>query len=478
MQYDSAMPTTSHRFQRLAGRDSLHPERDRRLRRSDAVVQVLAIAAIVLQYGLRQAAVQLELGLFVFAAMTWLTVSVGLRYRWSLARTSFLRSHRVPLLISGVWLLTVVGILLFGPLLATSDGGGLTRFEAFVRVSTIAAILRGAVQTILVIRRATAGATDPALVLVTSFLVLIAVGTALLMLPRSVADPAAGDEPDRFLTALFTATSASCVTGLTVKTTGTYWSPFGQTVILGLFQIGGLGIMTCGAFFAVASGRRMLFRESATLRDMLESEQLGDVRRLVLAILVFTLMAEMIGAVAISGLWSDLPPGERLRFSIFHSVSAFCNAGFSLTDNSFVEHGHRWQVWGAVTVQIIIGSTGFAVLYDVITWGRVRILSLRFGDRIRTPGTHAKLSLTTRLAATTTIVLLIAGTVGYYLLESPSTAQKPEQTEPLAEAWFQSVTFRTAGFNTVDHGDLQPATKLFAIFLMFVGASPGSTGVA
>lgn len=470
------MPSTSHRLQRLARRDSLHPERVRRLRFWDAVVQVLAIGAVVFWAGLRHTSpvAQIELGLFVIAAMGWLTASVAMRYRWSLARTSFLQANRAAAIISALWLVAALGVLVFGPLLTDTAGRELSRFDAFVAVTMTAAILRGAVQTILLIRRVTAGATDPALVLVTSFLVLIAVGTVLLMLPRSRAETAA--EPAGFLTALFTATSAACVTGLVVETTGTYWSPFGQTVIMGLFQVGGLGIMTCGAFFAVASGRRMLFRESATLRDMLESEQLGDVRRLVLSILVFTLLAELIGAVAISGLWADEPLGERIRQSVFHSVSAFCNAGFSLTGKSFVDSGHRWQVWGGVAGLIVIGSTGFSVLYDLTLWTRARVRALSFGTLLRKPGAHVRLSLTTRLAATTTIVLLIAGTAVYYLLESTSDVEKPDGNSPLAEAWFQSVTFRTAGFNTVDHGELQPATKLFAIFLMFIGASPGSTG--
>jgi trk system potassium uptake protein TrkH len=299
------------------------------------------------------------------------------------------------------------------------------------------------------------------------------------MLPRAKASPTEQfpDQSAPFLVALFTSTSASCVTGLVVVPTGTYWSPFGQAVILGLFQVGGLGIMTCGAFFALVAGGGMQFRESATLRDLLESEQLGDVRRLVLSILLFTLVSEAIGAIAISGLWADLPLGDRVWYSVFHAVSAFCNAGFSLTDDSFVGLGDRWQVWGGVAGLIIIGGMGFAVLYNFALCLESRITSIKIKPLFHLPRSRVRLTLSTKLASVTTLCLLIAGTVGYFVLEA---AARPALTEDVptrtAEAWFQSVTFRTAGFNTVDHGALHPSTKLFAILLMFVGASPGSTG--
>ena len=475
-----AMDSPQQRFEIIPFSQSLHPRRERWLHRGDSVVQVLGVAAVVLLHGLRDAppAVRIELGLFLIVGMGYLALSVGLRHRWTLARESFNAENRVALLVSVGWGIGMLAAVLFGPLLPAADDWS-PRFTACTTISEAAILVRSIAGTIVVIRRATAGATDPAVILVASFLVLIAVGTVLLMLPRAKA-PATEQFPGDsapFLVALFTSTSASCVTGLVVVPTGTYWSPFGQTVIFGLFQIGGLGIMTCGAFFALAAGGGMQFRESATLRDMLESEQLGDVRRLVLSILVFTLISELIGAVAISGLWADLPFWERARYSLFHSVSAFCNAGFSLTDDSFVGFGNRWQVWGGVAGLIVVGGMGFAVLYNIALCAESRLTSIKIKPLFHLPRTRIRLTLSTKLASVTTLVLLVGGMAGCFILEA---AAKPELVKDVptrtAEAWFQSVTFRTAGFNTVDHGGLHPSTKLFAILLMFIGASPGSTG--
>jgi trk system potassium uptake protein TrkH len=276
--------------------------------------------------------------------------------------------------------------------------------------------------------------------------------------------------------ALFTATSAACVTGLIVETTGTYWSRMGQTVILCLFQLGGLGIMTWGAFFALAGGGQMQVKESATLRGLLESDTLGDVRRMLRAIVAFTFTSELAGALLLLGLWPELPFAERLYFGVFHSVSAFCNAGFALTPDSFVGMGMRWQVWGVVPALIIVGGLGFAVLYNLSVLVRSNYRELQQPPLFHLPRRRVRLTLTSTLVLVTTGGLLLAGAAAYDLLESTNPRRDASWSERLAEAWFQSVTFRTAGFNSVDHGRLQPATKLLAVLLMFIGASPGSTG--
>lgn len=477
----------------FVAQDSKRPKQARVFRRVETIAQILGVSAALVLHGLYHVTdrVYVELGLLVLLSMFLVTVSVATRYQWSLARKSFVRAHRISIGLSLAWILGILVVLLFVPLPGwTSEDA--TRFNVLVGWSQILIVIRGTLGTIIVTRRATAGSTSPALVLVMSFAILVTIGTLLLMLPRARAqsnEAAIGGAP--FRVALFTATSASCVTGLAVVHTGDYWSPFGQTVILVLFQVGGLGIMTCGAFFAVVAGRGMQIGESATLRELLESEQLGDVRRLVITILLFTFSAEFLGAVLISGLFADKPLGEQVRFSVFHSVSAFCNAGFSLTENSFVGMGDRWQVWGVVAVLIVVGSMGFAVVYNIAIFAKSHFRSLATQPLFHLPRKRVRLTLTTKLAGGTTAMLLLGGACGYYILEtaSPAVAESAptddgdtagntadEKGSPLAEAWFQSVTFRTAGFNTVDHGELQPATKLFAILLMFIGASPGSTG--
>ncbi|MCA9115961.1 MAG: potassium-transporting ATPase subunit KdpA, partial [Planctomycetaceae bacterium] len=278
------------------------------------------------------------------------------------------------------------------------------------------------------------------------------------------------------LVALFTSTSAACVTGLVVVPTGTYWSRTGQTIILCLFQIGGLGIMTWGALFAVAVRSQMSIGQSATLGEMLESEKLANVRQLLKTILLFTVGAEAVGAVLLSGLWADKPLGEQIFQSVFHSVSAFCNAGFALTIDSFMGWSTRWQVWLAVPLLIILGGLGFAVALNLGSWVRWRWQAFRAERRFELLHHRARISLTARMVLFSTLFLLVGGAVSIFLLETPARDGIDPLSVRIADAWFQSVTFRTAGFNTVDHGALQPSTRLLAILLMFIGASPGSTG--
>ncbi|MDA1018183.1 MAG: potassium-transporting ATPase subunit KdpA [Planctomycetota bacterium] len=456
----------------FASRKTRHPRHVALLRRLDLVLQVAAFVALIVRHGLHFGPSDRhpELALVSFCAMAMATISLGLRYRWSLARRTFLQDYRLLLGVHGLWCVGLVVLVIFAPLWARADGTQLTRGLAVLTLSEGLVLLRVIAMAILVTRRATAVRTNPAIIMVTSFALLAATGTGLLMLPRATADGHGAP----FMAALFTATSASCVTGLAVENSCTYWSRTGQVIILGLFQIGGLGILTCGAFFAAFSARGLQLKESATLRELLESDG-QDARRMLRVILAFTLVTELVGALLISPLWADEPLGERAFQSVFHSVSAFCNAGFSLLPDGFHGMGQRWFVWGPLAFQIILGAMGFGVMHNVCVVVRERL-------RRRKPGfqhglRRVQLNLTTKLALITTAALLVWGAVGYFLLESTAAnADTLPMSVRISDAWFQSVTFRTAGFNTTDHGSMQPATKLFAILLMFVGASPGSTG--
>ncbi|MDA0283557.1 MAG: potassium-transporting ATPase subunit KdpA, partial [Planctomycetota bacterium] len=321
----------------------------------------------------------------------------------------------------------------------------------------------------------------PAMLFVVSFLGLIVVGTVLLLLPGSVTSKADGVGLfDRGRIALFTATSASCVTGLVVVPTGgpdAWWSRFGQVVIMLLFQVGGLGMMSLSATFALLLGNRLTIRESAAVTEVSEASTIRDVRQLLIAILGFTLAAEAIGAVLLSTLWSHLPLADRAFYGTFHAISAFCNAGFSLTGQSFLGLGTRWQIWGVACGLIIMGSLGFGTLRSLgnavqISWRQLREPSSLFRHR----RLWEQMPLSPRLILTTTAILLLGGAFGYWMLESVGVRADDPFGKRIADAWFQSVTLRTAGFNTVDHKALEPATKLFSIALMFIGASPGSTG--
>ncbi len=458
---------------------SLYPQRSLLLRRLAVIAQVVGLAAIVVGHGLWDRAERPgEFGGVVIASMLVMTVGIALRYKWSLRRPTFWSRHRTEATAAIAWTLGIIVILIGAPLWQDAAvPANSVRWQGFVTLSEVLMLACAATGAIRITRAAASGGANPAVLLVGSFAILVAIGTAALMLPRcraSTADSSQQGAP--FTVALFTATSASCVTGLIVEDTGAYWSRTGHWVILGLIQVGGLGIMTFGAFFAVAAGRSGQLREFATLRELLAAEQLGDTRRLVVFILAVTLGTELTGAVLLSGLWSGRPAGEQAFQSVFHSVSAFCNAGFSLTDNSFVGMGGRWEVWGIAAGLIIIGGLGFPLLHGLATVCAAYLDSLRRTAFIRKPRLRARLPASSKLALITTMILMVGGWALVYLLELTGAETGDHPSMSLHDAWFQAVTFRTAGFNTVELHSLQPATKLLAIMLMFVGASPLSTG--
>ncbi len=437
---------------------------------TERVLQAVGVAAIVLHRSSRQleSITDIPLGSLMLLIMISFSAGLALRYYWSVERSQYWGENRAALAVCGLWLIGVIVVLLTG-------GSEQGRFETVLDVSEAAVLLRAAVGLVFLIRWISSGGRNPAFILAVSFLVLVVVGTGLLMLPRARAAGSEGGAP--FHVALFTATSASCVTGLIVVDTSSYWSPIGQAIIMCLFQIGGLGIMTCGSLFALVSARRLQVRETAFLADMLEMEGAGAVRRLMIAIVIFTAIAELAGAAALWGLWPDeFDWKDRAFYSLFHSISAFCNAGFALMSDSFVGFSGRWQTWCVLPGLIIVGGLGFAVLSDLGRLIRFRYENFSIRQTVRLPRGRVRLSGTTWLVLTTTVGLLLWGACGFYILESDGLLEGMSPGEKVSACWFQSVTFRTAGFNTVDMGALQPGTKFFSVMLMFVGASPGSTG--
>ncbi len=334
----------------------------------------------------------------------------------------------------------------------------------------------------------------PARLLVGGFAFLILMGTGLLMLPRAVPPTMA---PLFFDDALFTATSATCVTGLIVRDTGTEFSRFGQGVILALIQLGGLGIMIFGSVFALLSPRGLTVRGAAATGEAISEEQLGVIGNMVKFIVLTTLSIELLGAVLLKSLWGG--GADAVFPAVFHSVSAFCNAGFALQADSFTWARQSWQVLGIVPALVIVGGLGFPVLYDLTTTGPQALRWLwrwRWRDRrVQRP----RLALHTKLALLMTVVLLVGGMAaiatvgpdaedlltnrigrGRSLDAEPARRQLNDwqQLDGLGrwqQAWFQSVVARTAGFNTVDMAHLSNAEQLIMIALMFVGGSPGST---
>ncbi len=305
----------------------------------------------------------------------------------------------------------------------------------------------------------------PAPLLAGSFAGAILVGAVLLALPvSSTAHRSVG-----FVNALFTSTSAVCVTGLTVLDTGTDFTLFGQIVILTLIQLGGLGIMTFAVSMAMMVGRVLSATHGVALRDMLDQESEREATVLVRLIVISTFIIEALGAVALF-LCLASREGYTVRSAysaIFHAVSAFCNAGFSLYGKNLEGYCGHLGVNLAITSLIVLGGLGFPVLRDLLIIGRGRRLGEGRSPRLRTQ---------TKTVLTTSAILIVGGAFFFYVLELPSTLKPLGQGERILASYFQSVTARTAGFNTVDISAVKAPALVVLMCLMFVGASPGSTG--
>ena len=287
---------------------------------------------------------------------------------------------------------------------------------------------------------------------------LILAGAVLLWLPFS----AAPGRSTSFLDAIFTATSAVCVTGLIVQDTPNHFSLFGQIVIMLLIQSGGLGYMTISTVLAAALGRSVSLQERLTLQEGLNVQGLDGLLRFALTVLKLTLFFELIGAVLLAVRWGgEMGVVKALWFGLFHSVSAFNNAGFALWSDNLTRWRGDFTVNMVITVNIIAGGLGFFVMSEVFQRRR-----------------KARLSVHTRLVLVATGVLLFLGTIGIYILEiaNPKTLAGLPWHEQWLAAWFQSVTPRTAGFNTIDYGQMTAPALFLTMALMFIGASPGSTG--
>ncbi len=301
----------------------------------------------------------------------------------------------------------------------------------------------------------------PARVLLVSFLAAILVGTFLLSLPFSASQ---GRTP--IIDAFFTATSAVCVTGLIVRDTPGHFSPAGQAVILGLIQLGGLGIITFSTLIILAAGGRISFRERLLIQSSLHPGIPQDLPALVRSIFAYTLVIETAGAALLFVWFSrDYAPGHAAGLAVFHSVSAFCNAGFSLFSDSLM--GYRGHAGIVLTVAglIMLGGLGFPVLREMR-----RLAVLKASGRPARPSLHLKIVLSTSL------VLVLAGFALLYVLEGPFSMGSLPVRERLLASFFQSVTARTAGFHTIGMEALGPAATLLMFLLMFIGASPASTG--
>ncbi|MBE6038250.1 MAG: Trk family potassium uptake protein [Anaerofustis stercorihominis] len=296
-------------------------------------------------------------------------------------------------------------------------------------------------------------------ILALGFLTVILIGTVLLMLPIS---SAAGEFTD-FISCLFTATSATCVTGLTVLDTGTYWSVFGQIVIIVLIQIGGLGFMSLTTILLLALGKKISIKNKMLISSSLSLDTPEGIIKYVKRVVMFTFIVEGIGALLLFGRFvQDYPLLKAIYFSVFHSISAFCNAGFDLIGNGVGFMGYTASPILNITIclLIVIGGIGFTVAMDVLNTKKL-----------------SRLQFNSKIVLTTTAVLLISGFVVIFIAEynNPATMANMSFGEKILTSLFACVTPRTAGFFTINYAEVTSVTYLMTVILMFIGGSPGST---
>lgn len=306
---------------------------------------------------------------------------------------------------------------------------------------------------------------NPQWIIAKAVVLPILAGTLLLILPWS---SRSGDWTDP-LTALFMATSAMCVTGHVVVDVGTYFSHFGQLVLLVLCQLGGLGFMTLAMFILILIGRRLSIQNEMVLNNALGVKEADEVKTLLWRTVIFTLILELAGTLIIAArlmLAHGFAMGRALYYGLFHAICAFCNAGLSLFPNNLIAVRSDKLILITVMALIVVGGLGFLVLHDVsqVGWWRRRPMLLR-----------GRISLHSRVALQATVVLLVAGWITLAVLEWNRTLASLSIGNRLTCSLFQSVTARTCGFNVVDMAETHAATRFATVLLMFVGGSPGST---
>ncbi|MFQ3214697.1 MAG: trk system potassium uptake protein TrkH [Marivirga sp.] len=413
---------------------------------------------------------QVFLGLDIVLIIYFLTFLV--RFIYSFRRRIFLKEHVLETVLVAIIFANVVSNYFFNNLLIRffAEQFDFKNYEdAYLTIITFYFMVLISYETIKASTILSKLKSKPARTFIYSFLLLILFGTALLMLPAMTTQEGSMS----FFDALFTAVSASCVTGLIVVDTATFFTFKGQFVIMILFQLGGLGIISFTSFFATFLRSGVGIKQQLMLRDFLVSESLFSAKGLLRQIIVITIIIESISFILVFFTWGpDVhfdSVGQKVFFSAFHAVSAFCNAGFSLFSSGLYQTGvaSSYVLHIVLALTLIMGGLGFSAIQDLFA-----IKNLR--DRLANPWKDWALS--TKIAVYTSFILIVLGTVVFYLLEKDNVLQNQNFMEGMIASFFQSASARTAGFNTVDFGALRTPTLLLIIVLMFIGASSGSVG--
>ncbi len=442
---------------------------------------ILVLSSLILQHGF-------PIGMAALKMLNWLDVLLALCFgadlglalvrkeNWKrafeLRRFEYLLLALTLALLIGGWILpaSALGSLLTFLHVNSTAALSFNLVKLFLLFSVCIQLLRG-------MQKLFGKGVRPELILAGSFATLIIIGTILLLLPNSSAKT---DAPIGGVDALFTATSAVCVTGLVVRDTGTDFSNFGQMIILVLFQIGGLGIITFVAFLSVFSTRALPVPQMVAFRQIVNAPSLSDLKRQIAGILLITAIIELIGVVLI---YVFLPGGGdplgRIKWCVFHSVSAFCNAGFAFQGDSLVPFQSNPGLIITFMALIVLGGLGFLVIPELLAYRFTRGRLFRrigFFRRLHAGQASGRLSVQTRLALHVTWLLLVIGLIFFWVLEFNYMLRDRSIGASFLIAAFQSVTPRTAGFNTVPIHELRDATLIVLMMLMVIGASPVSMG--
>lgn len=405
--------------------------------------------------------------LLLFYFLSFLT-----RYLYSFRRFEFLKTHFLELILVIVILVNSISYYVFNNRIVDF----LQHYfefdsysDAYLTLLTLYFIILISYEAVRASAILSQLKTKPARTFMISFILLIFFGTGVLMFPEMTEK----HEVMPFMDALFTSVSASCVTGLIVVDTATYFTLKGQFVIMILMQFGGLGIITFASFLASMLKSGVGIKQQLMLQDFLESDSLFSAKGLLSKIFFITFLIEFVAFILIFLSWgADVhfnSIGQKIFFSAFHSVSAFCNAGFSLFTNGLAEQGvaSSYVLHMIIAVTLILGGIGFSTIQDLFSISNLRA-------RLKSPWKDWKLS--TKIAVYTSLVLLFVGMVLFYFIERNNTLAELNFMEAMIASFFQSATARTAGFNTLDIGALTIPALVLISFLMFVGASSGSVG--
>ncbi len=437
------------------------------------LVSLVSIITIVYHYGYSQTPEEKHTLLSIIkGCLGFFVLNYLIRFLYTFEPLKFFRESRVELILVIILMVDGISYFVFGFPLAKS-------FLIAIGLENHTWIYFLVIQIFLVIivmielAKATATITNIKIsaqgLFILSFVMLISMGAFLLMMPEMTVDHKGAP----FLTALFTSISASCVTGLIVVDTATYFTLKGQFLIMVLFQIGGLSIISFATFFASFAVGGVGIKHTSMIQDFLSSDSLMDTKGLLRQIIFLSILIEVSGTIMIFMLWDPnlefTSFWSKAFYSVFHAISAFNNAGFSLFTNGLMENGvqNSYILHLVIAVLIFMGSLGFYAIRDL--WG---VKNMR--NRLKIP--WKKIKLSTAIALYSSIALIIIGTIAFYFLERDGVLAGQKSVAAVITSIFQSVTTRTAGFNTVDISQLKMPTLILIIFLMFIGASSGSTG--